>query len=158
MIFLHIIVAQRFSSYLQYASPARATTAPLGISCFVGHQNSLESHLDRTVDCFPLLAAYTVLSGPVKVRPQERGFQVGFSLSLSSSECLESSVQGLLSTFERKQRATARTYIVLGVWSYPSPIRAPLHVFHIPPSYHLHLLFLSLSPSAFHFYYPDFCD
>lgn len=92
MIFLHIIVAQRFSSYLQYVFPARVTTAPLGISCFVGHQNSLESHLDRTVDCFPLLAAYTVLSGPVKVGPQERGFQVGFSLSLSSSECLESSV------------------------------------------------------------------
>lgn len=98
-------------------SPTRVTTAPLVISCFLGHQSSLKSNLDRTVGFFPLLAAYRVLPGPVKVRPQERGFQVGFSLSLSSSvsECLESSVQGLLSTFERKPRATARTSVVLGV-------------------------------------------
>ena len=94
MIFLHIIIAQRFSSHLQYVSPTRVTVAPFAIACFIGHQSSLESHLDRTVVCFPLLAVYTVLSGLVKVRPQERGFQVGFSLSLSSSvsECLQSSV------------------------------------------------------------------
>lgn len=57
----------------------------LGVSCYAGHCYSLLiSQLHRTIDFLPPLEVYIVLSGIMKARPQEEGFQIRSNLNLLS--------------------------------------------------------------------------